>query len=510
MTSSIRDRIGGLRAKGIQLWSEGGSVHYRARKGTLTESDLDLLRKSKLEVLAVLEQDRMSLDPDWGTVRNRRLVEAPLSFSQLAYWQMCRSGEQPHIRNVASATRLKGRLNIDALSGSLSETLRRQDALRTRIVSLDDIPHQQVLESANVELAMDNLNTIPEAALEEEIQRRIGDLIFQPIDPSIDPLFAARLLKVTEIEHVLILAMEHLIADARSLGILLNDILISYAGRVAGRNCERAPPTVQFATYAAWQRRMQAPILANRSARWDEHLAGCDRLRLPNLEGDTESGDRGWAVVSFYIDPQLLSGLLEWSRIRRTTPALAVLTAYAGLLLRWCSVPEAVIRFQTDGRSRQELNDTIGYFASPLFLRVRLLERDTFDDLLRRMTAELCSAREADDLSLREAGERRASFTRNGCFNWRPRPPELEMPDRPGLLSHQDVPIQFDLLESLNRDTEPEVGFIEAEDQIHVHVQYPRHRFSMRTMERFGRNLLFFLREQLSCSCQRVGEISLI
>ena len=72
---------------------------------------------------------------------------APLAFSQLAHWHLYRLAERPAIRQIASATRLRGRLDLEALQESIRVIVRRHDALRMRVVDLEGAPIQELDES---------------------------------------------------------------------------------------------------------------------------------------------------------------------------------------------------------------------------------------------------------------------------------------------------------------------------------------------------------------------------
>jgi len=61
---------------------------------------------------------------------------------------------------------------------------------------------------------------------------------------------------------------------------------------------------------------------------------------------------------------------------------MVVSTAYVALVLRWCNASAGIFQYVTDGRNRPEFEETIGYFASMLYLRVILQESGTFSDLL--------------------------------------------------------------------------------------------------------------------------------
>jgi hypothetical protein len=99
------------------------------------------------------------------------------------------------------------------------------------------------------------------------------------------------------------------------------------------------------------------------------------------------------------------------------------------LVLRWSNKTDVVVPFVTLGRRRSEAENIIGSFVYPLFLRVELRPRDTFLDLLRRVSREYGTVCEHDDYG-RTAAEMygktaaempRAQIARNPFFNWFPR-----------------------------------------------------------------------------------------
>jgi NRPS condensation-like uncharacterized protein len=508
---AVMDRVAAVltdvRRKGVRLWCKNGHLHYKAPKGALTQGDIEELRISKGQIVALLEKASGMVFVEPTHNAGLRLRRAPLTFSQLMYWNWYRLSERRSRRDVASAVRLCGRLNVQALEKSVAELVRRHDALRTRIVVLDGVPVQEVSDSVGQELEVSDLVSISRNDCEQEVQRLIEEQILEPIDISAHSLFEARLLRLHEEEHVLVVTMEHIISDAFSLNIVLREIFGAYKKIVEGRALCLPPVSFQFTDYAVWQKNSLKIWLETHGAYWSERLA-CQRVRFPGDKMPTSSNRRGHQVASFRISTQMKAQLREWCRARRTTLVMGVLTAYVALVLRWCTASEIVIRYQSDGRITPEMRSTIGYFAFALFIRVELRENDSFTDLMDRVAKEFCDAQEHGDPSYLAARMPRAECTLNSLFNWIP---GEEIVDNLGL--EKEIlcfPVDFGhpTASTFDADEEPFVVLRDKDDGgTACEMWFPTNRFSEKAIGDFGRNFLMFIREMMGNPEGRVRDV---
>jgi hypothetical protein len=496
--------------KGVTVWTDNGRLRYRAPKGTLTSGDIERLAESREQIISLLQTAKRvdEIDPSLG--RGPRQRRAPLTFSQLQHWNLYRLRERRAMRHIAIAMSLRGPLSIDALRDSLIELVRLQDALRTRIIACDGGPVQEIDDSRGCPLEVHDLTGIPVAGRETAVNRMIAELILEPIDIAVGPLFAVRVLKVSDRENVLVVAIEHVVSDMFSMNIVLRYLFTAYVQALKGQVLSLPPVRTQFAEYALWQRAMHSSWIERHGSYWNERVNRWRRLRFPM--GPTE-GAVGWGVVEVPIQIGLIAELREWSLIRRTTIVMTVFTAYVGLVLRWCDVSEAVIQYQTDGRRSLKTDNTVGYFASALYLQIDIGERDSFIDLLTRVTEEYCRAYEHADSFYLQAQQPRPDFTRTTCFNWVPADMEIDLS---GLVGSADAlecspfPTGSPTLEHLEIDAEPFVVVSDKVDGSLASVYFPLSRFSVHTMERFGRNFVAFIRELLTEPGRRVSEINLV
>lgn len=510
-TDGVAEILTEMREKGVLLWSEDGQLRYQARKGILTADEIAKLRTCKSQLLELLQ-----IADGPGSKSKREAVaqpgRSPLTYSQLARWHTYLNGERRPMRTVAAAVRMHGRLDRDALRKSLAETVRRQDALRTIVVVVDDVPVQQVAASTHDDLTLYDLTDLAHDLQQAEVNRIAARTMSGTVDLATGPLFEATLIKLGSHEHVLIVAMEHLIADGYSLGILIRDLLAAYAQVRRGGAISLPAIPMQFAQYA------EAQVIARQSWQrehgpyWVERLAGWQRVRFPR-DPAPPTAVPGWGTVAVTIDAAMKAQLREFSRKRRTTLVMGVLAIYAGLVLRWCSVPEMVIQCLSDCRNTAAIKNTIGFFAAPLYLRVALRPQDSFTELLNRVMVEYCRAYEHADCSLFESGTPRPGFTRNTTFNWvmqgSPGNALADLDRSADALKCSVIPLAHTIMKELRLDQEPGMLFYDSDGEVTGIVHFPTDLFDVGTMERFVNNFLKFATTLLKDPEMRVQDVVL-
>lgn len=510
---SVQEALADARSKGVIFWLGDGRLHYSAPKGVLSPEEISTLSGYRAEIIATLQ--RTALDAaaqEARLVPRRDMHRAPMTFSQLWYWDAFQLGKRPSLRGTSHASRLAGRLEVDALQRSFQAIINRHESLRTRIVTVDGVPEQRVDPQGRSELAIESLESVCDGEREILAKEAIEREVTESIDIAADSLFSGRLLRLREDEHVLILAMDHMISDAFSIEILLRDFFTAYSQAVAGEPFSFPIIDVQYADYATWQRKEQDTWSERDGSYWKERLLNCNRWRFPVDIAARDAGCCGVVTIPIYIGKELTYELRELCRRQATTVAMAVLTAYAALLLRWCNSSETLIQYQTNGRASSKVQNTMGYFASLLCLHVRLAVNDDFTRLLSQVTGECSEAYEHGDNSYMATQVLRPEFARNSIFNWIPHEPRIAASKLDN--SEQPItaqPIQFlnPALRTLEWDSDPEILLFDGGASIAGHLYFPRNRFSVPLMERFARNILNFLQVMVKEPERHISKIAL-
>jgi hypothetical protein len=501
------------RKKGVVLWCDNGRLHCKAPKGALTDDDVHSLTAHRDQIIARLE---MAIGVEVNArdlVPRARPERVPLTFTQLAHWHRYHLATRRHMRQIASATRLQGPLRLEALRASIAEVFRRHEALRTRPVLSDGIAAQTISEPAEFVLEIDQLPASINGSREREVEQWIVRHAAEEIDVARDPLFSIRLLKEGDDQHLLLVAMDHMISDGVSGNIVLQEIMTAYAQAAKGLAISLPPMSVQLADYALWQQDVERSWIARRAAYWTRRLAGCQPVQFPSSDRPRQEGRRGWGTAPIRIDSGLKMALTALSRRRRTTLVMSVLAAYTALLMRWCNVSDIVVPYVTDGRMVRQVENSVGYFAFSLYLRMTLPESTTFSGLMQQVAAEYSAAHEYADFGYADALEPERGFTRNSAFNWVPQASNAETPENDATsraLTYSTVFFEHPVLEVLELDREPLLVLYDTKSDVRGGIHFPRERFTDDTMVRFADNFIGFLKALLIRPESRVMDVPLV
>lgn len=480
------DLVTELIQKGVVLWVNKGELHYRAPKGLLTSIQLEALHRARSSIASLLEREPRPQQEVSGT-QQFTPCRAPLSYTQLAHWHLYgQSGGRS--LPLASATRLQGKLIVELLKDVTSELVRRHDALRTHIKLYDDVPVQEIATTAEHVFKVVNLEPIQQSGWDVVIQNNIERALVPVKDYAVDPLFKTVLLRLSEKDHVLILALDHIISDGYSLSLLSSELWTAYTQRLNGKSIELPKIGMQFAEYALRQR-AQSRLFVDASHVQRRRF---NRTRFPDNPCGPSEGGRRCGVSRFWISAELLLALRKWAHTNRTTLVMAVFTAYAAAVLRWCNVSETVIKFAIDGRMNAEVDHTVGYFAFPLFVKIILGDRDRFVDLLKTVTAEYCKASDDADFGFSESQLPRPGFTRNTSFNWLRTSCDvggvrLDPPEHAIRRSRFDFALPPFETAGLDLDFEPVTVLSERDEGIFCEVHFAQYGPPASAIERFER-----------------------
>ena len=313
--------------------------------------------------------------------------ELPLSFAQERLWfiDQLQPGESAY--NVPGAWRLSGPLDVPALGRALSEVVRRHQVLRSVLRAGEEGPVQVVLPPEAVRLEPDDLSALPAERRAAEARRIAREETEAPFDLAAGPLFRARLLRLGAESHVLLVTMHHAVSDGWSMGVLFRELAPLYGAFVRGEPSPLAELPVQYADFAAWQRRwLDGGAREAQLAYWTGHLAGApavlelatDRPRPPvqSFHG---------AMELDVLPAELLDRLRALARREGGTLYMVLLSAFTILLSRWSGQEDVVVGTPIAGRTRRETEGLIGVFLNTLALRTDLSGNPTFRALLGRV-----------------------------------------------------------------------------------------------------------------------------
>jgi hypothetical protein len=314
----------------------------------------------------------------------------PASFAQEGLWFLNQLEPDSPAYNVPLTVRLDGALNIAALEKSLSEVINRHESLRTtfRVDSVDSGPLVQIIAPpAALKLPVVDLSGLTEAHRDAEATKLAVQDAQRPFNLSTEPLIRTTMLRLSEEEHVALIAMHHIISDAWSMSLLIQEIAAHYGPFAKGVPAMLPEAPIQFADYAIWQReQLQGEVLESHLAYWMDQLRDLPpTTELPtDRPRESTHSDRGTRRF-IKISKELTSALKESSRREGATLFMTLLAAFQVLLHSYSGQEDILIGSPVANRTRPETESLIGLFVNTLVLRGDLSGNLSFRELVARV-----------------------------------------------------------------------------------------------------------------------------
>jgi amino acid adenylation domain-containing protein/non-ribosomal peptide synthase protein (TIGR01720 family) len=317
--------------------------------------------------------------------------DLPLSLQQEQLWFLEQITAGSTVYSLPDAVRLKGDLDKLALRLSLEEIVRRHEILRTSFVQVDSKPKQCIHETGNFELVERDLReTANGVATEERINREQKEEATSPFLLSQPNLFRAKLLRVAEQEHILLLTFHHIVFDGWSIGVMVNELGQLYKAYHEGQSSPLPELHIQYADYTVWQREAMADGgFVDGLEYWKKELEDLSELDLPSDHPRPAIQSFRGTVERWEMSPEASAAIRKVSQDQGVTLFMTLLAGFQILLARYSGQQDIVVGSPIANRAQPELEVLIGFFVNPLVLRGNVNSDLTVGALLQR-TREVC------------------------------------------------------------------------------------------------------------------------
>ncbi|WP_085618102.1 MULTISPECIES: non-ribosomal peptide synthetase [unclassified Pseudomonas] len=327
----------------------------------------------------------------------------PVSRSQNRQWLFWKLNPESLAYNTPMAVRMQGHLDHCAVQAALDALVTRHESLRTVFVEADGLPWQRILPAATVAIGFEDLSGQDHAAQ----MRKLEAEAFVPFDLEHGPLLRARLFKVHAQEHLLSLTLHHIVSDGWSMSLLVREFAAAYNAAATGQAQTIEPLPVQYADFAAWQRKwlaegqMQAQI-----DYWKARLE--DDFEVLELPADRIRPQvKSYQGSRFDVRlPQALTERLRALAVASNATLFHVfLAAYAIVLSRYSRKGTLNIGVPVTNRNRLELEGLIGFFINVVVARISVDGSQPFAQLLAAIKETTLQAQANKDVPFLEVAE---------------------------------------------------------------------------------------------------------
>src|SRR5262245_45256226 len=281
------------------------------------------------------QQRRGGETPVESIARVARDGELPLSYAQQRLWFIDQLEPGSAAYNIPCAVRLVGRLDVEALHRSLNEIIVRHEVLRTSFPFKDGEPRQKIHELGDLRPDFIDLTKSDERERQQKLDEVLGAEARRGFDLSSGPLIRAKLIRLAEEEHVLLVNMHHIVSDGWSIEVIIREVSQLYEAFRQGQESPLPDLEVQYADYAVWQRGwLQGETLDTQLRYWREKLDGVAVLELPTDRARPAVASNRGASEKFRLSKELTTGLKQMSQREGVTLFMSLLAGFQILLAR--------------------------------------------------------------------------------------------------------------------------------------------------------------------------------
>jgi amino acid adenylation domain-containing protein len=464
--------------------------------------------REQARLIATLEQQPAK---DAALLLQARPSDAPmqLSFAQQRLWFIDQLDNTGAVYNMPCALHLQGELQSDVLHRALETIVARHQVLRTSLPTVNGEAQPQLQQTFELIMDCDDVSGRSEQARREQLQQQIDTEAVRAFDLSADLLLRAKLLRLSEQEHVLLLTLHHIAADGWSIGVLLNELAKLYNTRIAA-DCLPSL-TLQYADYAHWQQQwLQGERLQAQWQYWQTQLAQLPALHnLPLDYPRPETQRYRGSIHRQAFSAAVLSALQKLASGHKTTLFITLQAAFSVLLARWSGDTDIVVGTPIANRRHEKLTPLVGLFVNTMVLRNDLADNPRFVDVLSAVNIVALDAYQHQDLPFEMLVDRlraHRSMSHSPLFQimltWDnddgtfPSFDGLEITDVAGQ-SHQ---AKFDLTLNLS----------ESSDTLTACWNYNRDLFSLETIARVASSFEVMLESIAADPLQRIQQLSLL
>jgi non-ribosomal peptide synthetase component F/thioesterase domain-containing protein/NRPS condensation-like uncharacterized protein len=484
------------------LYEIAADPKKRLSELSLTETDA-LRKRRELSAGSSVVKDAISLEDMPAT----ETLAMPASFAQERFWALSQIDPSNPTFHIPVALQLSGKLSVPVLEKSFKLLISRHETLRTTFSEIDGELMQVIRGDCPFTLEKVTLEGLGETERASRLKTMVLEEVERPFDLSALPLFRALLCRLGPQEHVLVITIHHILADAWSVQVFQRELWTAYENLQLGRDVSLPPLALQYGDFSVWQRdNVTSGAMREHLDYWLGTLSG----DLPVLNFPTDHSPRYSSTSRGGVETVLLPGdlsrsLKQFAQSSDVTLFVVTLACFAIVLARASDAEDMIVGSPVVNR-RIETEPLIGPFAGPVALRLNLSNDPTLRDFVLAVRDRTLEALGHTDLpfeALLEKLKFRPAAGRSPLF-------QFYFFCQPAFLQSRELSeltiTPFPTM-SVGTPFEMQLGVIERKEGVRAELEYNAELFEKATVEEW----LAYYQKVLTCLVsdphQRVSDL---
>ncbi|URZ00318.1 non-ribosomal peptide synthetase [Clostridium felsineum] len=308
--------------------------------------------------------------------------------------------------NLPNALEVRGKLDIQKVEEVFLELIKRHESLRTSFETIND----RIIRKVNIKVEF-SIKYIENTVAQDEIVKFI-----RPFDLSKAPLLRVLIIKVEEEKYIIMYDMHHIIADGRSMEILIEEFVKIYSG-------ERLEDLkIQYKDYARWQNSLlESEKIKDQEKYWMDRFS--DEIPVLNLQTDFSrstiqefNGDS----VHCILDKDVTKSLKNLAKDEACTMHMVFLSAINILLSKYSGQEDILLGIPVAGRNHIDLENIMGMFVNTLVMRNYPVGEKKYVDFLSEVKENALKAYENQEYQFEDLVDKlniNRDLSRNPLFD---------------------------------------------------------------------------------------------
>ncbi|MDA7920910.1 amino acid adenylation domain-containing protein [Verrucomicrobiales bacterium] len=304
----------------------------------------------------------------------------PLTEGQKALWFLNRLAPNSSAYNLNFSGKFRPLLDIDAMKKAFSLLFERHPLIDVTFTTVNGEPMQVVHTGRTIDFREHDCTALDDEQLKALISEHAG----RPFNLERGPVVRLELFRTADDAHVALLSMHHIISDAWSIAVMIQDLIEYYFSTKAGRTPQVEPIAASYSDFVNWEKaHLESEAGENMFEFWKEHLAGAPAaIDLPTDRTRPAVQTFNGATYGFQLDETLTDSVNTLAQENSVTLFTTLLSAYDILMHRYCQQDDIVIGVPLAGRTQPELKSSVGYFINPVPVRSTVEDDPTVADYL--------------------------------------------------------------------------------------------------------------------------------
>ncbi|WP_025742941.1 non-ribosomal peptide synthetase [Aquimarina pacifica] len=346
----------------------------------------------------------------------------PVTPAQQRLWIISQFAEGNKAYNIPNIIELKGHLDITVLESAVLTLIHRHESLRTFFkVSEEGEIRQCILQKEKVKLNV-KVHDIKEENKEESITKILDQVLTHSFDLTQAPLLQIEVIRRSELEHIVVLNLHHIIGDGWSMEVLLNEIKFIYTALKNNTPIPLQELTIQYKEYASWLQSedMQFSFKTSENYWKDQFSGDIPVLELPSTLKRPKVKTYKGKSTRYQFSTTFAQSLKQFVKDSEATLFMGLMAGLKGLFYRYTGQTDIVLGTPVSGRSHSDLENQIGLFINTLAIRTSFDQSISFEELLELEKVTLLSAYEHQEYpfdTLVEQLEIKRDVSRSALFD---------------------------------------------------------------------------------------------